>query len=86
MIAFASPQNITNEGYVKNIYCLRWTLFGAPNESFAFETQCKTDTETMMKIDFSARFYFAQLFILFSALSIIFFLHFEKKWLLIHWL
>ena len=26
-----------------------------------------------MKIDFSARFYFAQLFVLFSALSIIFF-------------
>ena len=36
----------------------------------------------IMKIDFSARFYFAQLFILFAALSIIFIVH---KWVLIHW-
>ena len=36
--------------------------------------------------DFSALFYFAQLFVLFSALSIIFFAHFQQKWLLIHWL
>ena len=36
-----------------------------------------------MKIDFSAWFYFAQLFILFSALPIIFFGHFHQKWLLI---
>ena len=39
-----------------------------------------------MKIDFSARFYFAQIFILFSALSIILFAHFHQKGLLIHWL
>ena len=36
----------------------------------------------IMKIDFSARFYFAQLFIFFAALSIIFIVH---KWVLIHW-
>ena len=40
----------------------------------------------VMKIDFSARFYCGQLFVLFSALSIIFFAHFQQKWLLIHWL
>ena len=32
-----------------------------------------------MKIDFSARFYFAQLFVLFSALSIIFFACVQQK-------
>ena len=36
-----------------------------------------------MKIDFSAWFYFAQLFILVSALFIVFFGHFHQKWLLI---
>ena len=32
------------------------------------------------------RFYFAQLFVLFSAQSTIFFAHFQQKLLLIHWL
>ena len=36
-----------------------------------------------MKIDFSTRFYFAQLSVLFSARSISFFAHFQQKWLLI---
>ena len=39
-----------------------------------------------MKIDFSARFYFAQIFVLFSALAIIFFAYCHQKWLLINWL
>ena len=37
-------------------------------------------------IAFAGPFYFAQLFDLFSALSIIFFAHFQQKWLFIHWL
>ena len=40
-IDFASPHKIANVGYVKNINFLRWILFGAPNENFAFETRCK---------------------------------------------
>ena len=44
-IAFPSAHKIT-VGYVKNIYFLRLTLFGAPNENFAFETRCKADTGT----------------------------------------
>ena len=40
----------------------------------------------IMKIDFSAHFYFAQLFIIFSAMSIIFIAHFQQKWLLARWL
>ena len=43
-------------------------------------------TRELKKIDFSAHFYFAQLFVLFSALSIIFFTHFQQKYLPIHWL
>ena len=37
-------------------------------------------------IDFASPFYFTRLFILFSALSIIFFAHFQQKWRLIDWL
>ena len=40
----------------------------------------------IMKIYFSACFYFAQLFVLFSAPSIVFFAHFRQKWLFIQWL
>ena len=38
---FRQPAQDTNVGYVKNINFLRRTLFGAPNENFAFETRCK---------------------------------------------
>ena len=62
-----------------------------PQKNFAFETRCKADTGTkkfvfIMKIEFSVCFYFVQLLVFFSALSIIFFAQFQKKWLLIHWL
>ena len=45
-IAFVSPHKITNVGYLKNIYFLRWTLFGASNETFVFKTRFKVDTGT----------------------------------------
>ena len=45
-ITFAIPHKITNVGYINNIYFLRWTLFGTPNENFAFQTRCKLDTRT----------------------------------------
>ena len=85
-IAFASPHKITPMWVILKIFIfLRRTFFGAPNENFTFETRCKAGTGTIMKIDFSARFYFAR-FVLFFALSIIFFAYFQQKWLLIHWL
>ena len=65
------------------------TLFGTSNENFVFETWCKAwelKNRFHNEYDFSAHFYFAQLFVLFSAQSIIFFVHFQQKWLLIHWL
>ena len=37
-------------------------------------------------IAFASPSYFAQLFVLLSAPSIIFFAHFQQKWQLIHWL
>ena len=39
-------RHLTNVDYVKIIYFLGPTLFGTPNENFAFETQCKADTGT----------------------------------------
>ena len=89
-IAFASPHKITNVGHVQNIYFLRPTLFGALIKILPLKLSVKETLELkpffIMMIDFSARFYFAQLFVLFSALSIIFFAHFQQKWLPIHWL
>ena len=90
-ITFTSPHKIINVGYDKNICFLRQAIFGASQKNFAFETRRKADTGTkkfvfIMKFDFSVCFYFAQLFAFFSALSIIFFGKFQKKWLLIHWL
>ena len=89
-IAFASPHKITNVGYVQNVYFLRWTLFGAQIKILPLKLSVKETQELkpvfIMKIDFSARFYFAKLFVLFSALPIILIVHFQQKWLLIHWL
>ena len=44
---FRQPTQDTNVDYVKNINFLRRTLFGAPNENFAFETRCKLCLSTV---------------------------------------